>query len=158
MKLFKLLSLPLLLVTITQCASYKLEKNPPFQIISATSNVRAGGINGSPGGTKLTIRYTSDTQIKFDTLFFRDKKAMSSNIVSGNEKMVTAIFYSSPVNTDMQMHSNPNKEYGNSAPKTRKVTPFQLTENECVLSYIENNKTKYFKFSPVKKGKSVIMH
>lgn len=157
MKFFKLLSLPLLLVTLTKCASYKLENKAPFDVKSATSISRTGGRPGSPGGTEVKITYTSGKEIKFDSMFYHNKKAKTRTFTENKMNIVSAIFYSSSASNDIQMHNDASKEYGNSAPTKKGNTPFTLKENEVVISYIEGKKTKYFKIGDVKKGKSVIM-
>ncbi len=157
MKFFKLLSLPLLLVTLTKCASYKLENTAPFNVISATSYSRVGGMPGSPGSTQVKIVYTSEKEIQFDSAFYQNKKAKTSTFSNKNEKTVSAIFYNSTVKKDVQMHNDSSKEYGNTAPSKEETIPFTLKNNEVVISYIEGKKTKYFKIGNIKKGKPVIM-
>ncbi|CAL2080117.1 conserved exported hypothetical protein [Tenacibaculum sp. 190524A05c] len=157
MKFFKLLSLPLLLITLTKCASYKLENTAPFDVKSATSVSRTGGMPGSPGGTEIKIVYFSDKKIKFDSMFYNNKKAKTRTFTENKMNVVSAIFYSTSASNDTQMHNDASKEYGNSAPAKKEDTPFALKENEVVISYIEGKKTKYFKIGNVKTGKPVMM-
>lgn len=157
MKFFKIISLPILLITLTKCASYKLESTAPFNVVSATSYSRVGGMPGSPGGTEVKIVYTANTEITFDSIYYQNKKAKTRTFTENKGKVVSAIFYNSTTPKDIQMHSDASKEYGNSAPNDDKEIPFTLKDDELVISYIEGSKTKYFKTGPVKKGKSVIM-
>ena len=157
MKFLKIISLPILLITLTKCASYKLESTAPFNVVSTTSYSRVGGMPGSPGGTELKIVYTADTDITFDSIYYQNKKAKTRTFTENKEKVVSAIFYNSTTPKNIQMHSDATKEYGNSAPNDDKEVPFTLKDDELVISYIEGNKTKYFKAGPVKKGKSIIM-
>ena len=45
---------------------------------------------------------------------------------------------------DVQLSSNPEDEYKNSLPKS-KTFPFKLKDNECVVSYMSNETTKFLK-------------
>ena len=157
MKLLKLLSIPLILLILTKCASYKLENKTPFKIISAISNARVGGMPGSPGGTQVRIIYTAENKIQFDSIYFQGKKVKASNFDSGDQKIVSANIYHSTTKKDFEMNGDANKEYGNTPPAKKNTIPFKLNENELVISYIVNNKTKYYKVSPVKKGETVLM-
>ena len=40
---------------------------------------------------------------------------------------------------DIIMSGNPEDEYGNEAPQLPKKMPFKLNDNECGVSYKENN-------------------
>ncbi|CAM1344019.1 hypothetical protein [Tenacibaculum amylolyticum] len=158
MKFLKILSLPLLLITMTKCASYKLETNPPFKVVSATYAQFVGGRPESPGGTDIKVVYTADAKITFDRIFYKNQDAKIGYDEIGGQKSITAKFSSPSVkNKDMQMHNDPAKEYGNTPPSTDKKSPFQLKDNEIVISYIQGNKTKYYKVSNLKKGKQIIM-
>ena len=48
-------------------------------------------------------------------------------------------------NEDIIMSGEDSAEYGNELPANIKPFPFQLKENECVISYKEGNTIKYFK-------------
>ena len=157
MKFFKIISLPILLITLTKCASYKLESTAPFNVVSTTSYSRVGGMPGSPGGTELKLVYTAEKEIQFDSIFYQNKKAKTRTFTENKSQVVSAIFYNSTAPKDIQMHSDATKEYGNSAPNQNQEIPFTLKDDELVISYIEGTKTKYFKTGPVKKGKSIIM-
>lgn len=43
------------------------------------------------------------------------------------------------------MSNEPYAEYGNKVPKLPEKPSFKLKENECVVSYKEEDKIKYFK-------------
>ncbi len=47
------------------------------------------------------------------------------------------------------MSNEPNAEYGNPIPKIKEKLPFALKENDCVISYKESDKTKYFKIEKI---------
>lgn len=158
MKFLKILSLPLLLITLTKCASYKLEKNPPFKVVSATYSHFVGGRPESPGGTDVKVVYTADSKITFDRIFYKNQDAKVGYDEIGGQKSIIAKFSGvSAKNKDMQLHNDPAKEFGNNPLSADKKSPFQLKDNEIVISYMQGNKTKYYKINSLKKGKGIIM-
>ena len=57
---------------------------------------------------------------------------------------------------DMVMHADSKKEVGNAPPKLNEKIPFELQEDECVLSYLDGDKVKYFKLVGIKEKKPLI--
>ena len=53
------------------------------------------------------------------------------------------------------MNSNTAQEYGNTAPKIETNNPFNLGQNECVVSYKLNGKTRYYKLTNIVKKESI---
>ena len=47
------------------------------------------------------------------------------------------------------MSSDPKAEYGNKVPELPKKTPFNLEDNECVISYKQDHVLKYYKISNI---------
>jgi hypothetical protein len=43
------------------------------------------------------------------------------------------------------LHADPRHEFGNESPLKMKEIAFELSDNECIISYLENGKLKYFK-------------
>jgi len=50
---------------------------------------------------------------------------------------------------DIVLSSDPKAEYGNRIPEKPMKIPFELLHNECVISYIKNGKTMYYKLTNV---------
>jgi hypothetical protein len=63
-------------------------------------------------------------------------------------------YFISVETSDIIFDANPVKEMHNSVPTIKKI-PFQLKENEAVISYKIKGKIKYFKIASVKKEKSL---
>ena len=75
------------------------------------------------------------------------RKEMYHNCITRNET------------EDFQLQRSAQLEYGNSLPNDKKKkidNPFKLDGNEVVISYKENNKTKYFKYSNLTEGEQVL--
>ncbi|MDY0780441.1 hypothetical protein [Tenacibaculum sp. IB213877] len=150
----KILSVLVLAIGFIQCASTQFDKNPSFTITSATYTNWAGGVEGV-NGTNVIIGYTADENVNFDSIFFRGRKAKISYKGSDNQKYIMAQFNTSAIQNkrDLQLHSNGAKEYGNQPPNTQEKFPFELKNDEAVVSYLEGGKIKYFKIENLQKGK-----
>lgn len=158
MKIMKLFSLLVLTISFTQCASMQFEKTPPFTIKGASYVNITGGMPGN-NSTDVKIAFSSPKKVVFEKLYFMNKIIDVTIETKENSKYIIGRHYYSSGNTkyDLQLHDDPKKEYGNTTPKAEKKFPFELKENEAVLSYKEAGKTKYFKIENIKKGKDVIM-
>ena len=55
---------------------------------------------------------------------------------------------------DIIMSNEPYAEYANKVPELPEKIPFELKDDECVVSYLEKNKIKYFKIEGIVKKES----
>ncbi|TYP99790.1 hypothetical protein C7447_101395 [Tenacibaculum adriaticum] len=156
MKKMKLLGLILLALGLTKCASLQFEQTPPFIITKATYTNWVGGVKGV-SGTNVNISYTSEKEITFDSIYFRGKKTKVSFKELNGQKSVMGQFNTSKVRSkeNLQMHRDASMEYGNIVTIRKEYFPFELKDTEAVLSYIEGEKTKYFKVENLQKGKPI---
>ena len=123
-----------------------------FTITSAIYNNWAGGQPGNKGIT-VNIVYTSNYTIKFDSIYFSKRIAKLESNKNKEKKTISANFRSS-VKPDIILDKNTSKEINNAVPIHKKF-PFELKQNEAIISYIVKGKTKYFKVKSFKKGKPV---
>jgi len=148
-----ILALPLVLISFAQCASnksFKLQKTAPFAIKQAISQNYLGGRQGNKG-EKITI-VLSDSDIVLDSLFYKNRKLKLQRNTEGD--FTCKLSFST--GKHHTMHENPQEEYGNKAPVMDYKTPFKLTENEAVVSYLKNDITYYYKIGNLTKGKVII--
>ncbi len=64
--------------------------------------------------------------------------------------------FNDPVKPDMIMSGDAREEAGNQPPTLQPKIPFELSKNECVISYTEDGKKKYYKISQVKEKAALI--
>ena len=151
MKILKILSVFTIIFSLLQCGSINFEMSPPFEINSAAY---FSWVGGQPGisGMNLKISYTSDKNIQFDSIYFRKRivKLKASNLE--DQKMIVGHFNTSSPNREIVLQLDPMKEMKNEIPQIKKF-PFELNENEAIISYKVNDEIKYFKIKIVKKGK-----
>jgi hypothetical protein len=152
MNAMKILSILAIIFGFSQCGSLKLEENPPFTINSATYINWSGGQQGVKG-MNLKIEYSSTSKIDFQNVYFADNVAKLEDKSFKKSKIVVG-FFSSNEKRDIVLDSNTKKEMNNTLPDNSKI-PFELKENEAVITYKINDKIKYFKIDDVKKGKPV---
>ncbi len=152
MKEMKIIGCIILTIGFFQCASVHFEKTPPFSVKGATFNNYVGGLPGV-SGTWVRIYYEATTKIAFDSIFFKGRKTKIELQTIKNKTFASGHFNTSTVNSkeDLILHREGKKEYGNKAPE--KKLPFELKENEAVISYTENGETKYYKVKNIKEGK-----
>lgn len=146
----KLLSIFVIILSFTQCASNKLVQKPPFKVQKASYHSWVGG---QPGirGIVLKIQLENIGSSTFDSLYFRER--ITKVKVSESEEMTQVIGHfstSNIVKRDLILDSNPTKELNNTLPVIKKF-PFQLSENEAIISYKKGNKTHYFKIENIQK-------
>jgi hypothetical protein len=146
----KILSLLAIIFGFSQCGSAKFDMNPPFKIDSASYT---NWVGGQPGvrGTKVEIVLTEKLDIVFDSLFFNNKKTKLENREIDQATFLIGHFTTSK-NQDKILHLDSKKEIKNEAPEKIKF-PFELKNNEAVISYFINNKTHYYKLETLKEVK-----
>ena len=153
----KLLGVIFFALFFIQCATLKLEENPPFTIKGATYSNWVGGMPGS-GGTDITFYYETNSTVVFDSIYFKGRKTKVQLKKDRKGTNLFGKFYRrSKTNNNIELHKDTTKEYNNKPPKKEDKLPFELKENEAIISYKDAGKTKYYKVENIKKGKRIMM-
>ena len=150
--LTNLILFSVVLTCFTQCSSaQKLEKETPFKIGSIYFQNWVAGIEGGGYGINIfiSIEDFSQDKIELDSVYFRGK--VSKFETKRNNLGLFIGRFSTPFNQkrDLIMSNKPNAEYGNEAPQANFKILFDLKDDECVISFKEGNKTKYFRVENV---------
>jgi hypothetical protein len=154
MKNFKIIVSLFTTLLFLQCSSLKFVKKPPFKIEKASYNNWFGGQPGV-SGTKIEIKLKENSSIAFDSIFFRNKSTkIEINTTSKKTLLIGHFSTSKRKNRDLILDVNVSKEMKNALPDAKQI-PFELNENEAILSYKIENKINYFKIKNVEKEKSV---
>ena len=137
----KLLGIILISLSITQCAcTMTLEKQSPIEFTDIYYTNWVSGVKSGGFGTNLFIEVKGST-IKLDSVFYKGKSV----------KLETK-----PINRNKYIgrFRLEEKETLSDAVKNNKSAfPFQLKEDQCVVSYLVNGKTKYYKLNNIKERK-----
>lgn len=137
----------LIMGIILQCSSsknaseYNLEKTNPIQFEEPYFQSWIAGIQGGGSGINLYLP-SNDTTLKLDSVYFR---GMISKVKIINTGYISHFKTNLNQRDDIIMSDEENAEYGNQLPSKDERLPFQLKDNECVISYTEDDITKYFK-------------
>ncbi len=150
MKQFKGFILILFTILFSSCGgsksnneNVKITINPPFTISKTYSQKWVAGLKGGGSGTNLIIEFSSVSEgIDFNKIYFRGK------VIEATSKKQNQIvgYFKTEMNHDVIMDSEISKEAANTPPQK---LPFQLEENEAVISYTESGKIHYFKITNI---------
>lgn len=154
MKLFGILILAL---SLTQCASTKLDTNPPFVIKKASYKHITGGLPDN-STLNLMIEFTSTKTVDFKQVYFQNR-VITPVIEQKQGKNYIAARYKTSTERDrkdLNLNADPKKEFGNTTKNNVKI-PFELNEYDALITYKLGDKTRYYKIENVKKEKRVFM-
>jgi len=121
----------------------KLEDNPPFTISEATYQDWVAGVQGAGSGTNVTIMVASmEPGVNIKQLYFH-QDIVPVQAIAGKDNMYTASL-KTDLNQggDTEMNIDPKQEAKNTPPTK---IPFELGENEAVVSYEYQGETAYYK-------------
>ena len=131
----------IIITLFTGCAGNKdLQERAPANLQPAYAVV-------TEDGTELYIPVASiqTNLVSLDSVYYKGRKAALRKS-DEREGLYVAKFNKKG---DMIMSSNPADEYGNKAPILDKKMDFDLKDDEAVLIFIQNGKTKYYKISGI---------
>ncbi|WGD35735.1 hypothetical protein [Olleya sp. YS] len=138
MQFFKYLSVTILSsILFMQCSSTKqLQKEASFKTDQAYYQTWVAGVRGGGSGINIFIPVTSELKnLKLDSLYFRQHK-MALETKPNNPNLYIG-----------RILTKANQKEGFKETTTK--IPFDLKQNEAVLSYIENGDIKYFKIENI---------
>ncbi len=145
-------------LSITGCTSQKkLVAEPPVTMGTATCQAWAGGRAETGSGMllEIPIEETTVSESLFDKAYFRGKIAEVTVESTENGWVAKANFMNSNGmgKSDMVMDADPKNEVGNKPPQLAEKFPFELENDQCVLSFMQDGTTKYFKVTGIKEKK-----
>ncbi len=148
-----------MIFSLSGCSSQKkLVDNPPFELGQATCQSWKGGRAETGSGIKLEIPLLTENmeEMKMQQAYFRGMTA-DVTLNSNEGKWIAKANFMKPnlEKTDMIMDADPKEEVGNQAPIIEKF-PFELKADQCVISYMDGDKIKYFMIEGVKDKKPLI--
>ncbi|KJD34139.1 hypothetical protein PK35_05280 [Tamlana nanhaiensis] len=142
--------LMLITMSFSQCASINtLEKNPSVTLKQVYYETWVAGVKGGGSGVNLFLPIQSNTNKSvLDSVYFQGKGTKLELI---NQQLAVGRFKTEAnrPKQDIIMSNEPYAEYGQNRLTYTPKIPFELEENECVISYLENGTKKYFKVDDV---------
>lgn len=127
------------------------EENPPFTIQKAYFQKWAGGIESAGSGLDMYVIFENlSPQVKIKNVYFRNQiTELQKSIDNSNEYFANL---SKKPRLDVVMDKNPIQEAQNTP---NKEFPFDLKDNEAVLSYSLNGKIHYYKIPNLSEKESL---
>lgn len=137
----------------------KLVSTAPVELGTPTCQAWVGGRPEAGSGTLLTFSLEDenlDAQ-KLQQAYFRGK-VTDVKIENTAEGWVAKANFrnGNTEKPDITMDGDSTKEVGNQPPKIKEKFPFELAEDECVISFMDGDSVKYFKLSNIKELKQKI--
>lgn len=148
-KTVSIILLSFVMAGFSQCSSAKkLQEKAPVEIAEVYYKRWASGIKEGGAGVDIFIS-VKDTQVKLDSVYFRGRVALlETNKQEPNQYV--GRFVTTKEKFDIIMSADSTAEYGNKFPPKPQTIPFELGLHECVVSYKEGKKIKYFKIEGIK--------
>lgn len=140
----------LLSITFFGCCASKVkaQNEAPFKVLEATYTNWAGE---QPDMVVTTLKITiNNKEIQLDSVYFRNNSASLKRVDSIENSLFTGSFTTSKMPHDFILHADPKEEFGNKPPVTASKLPFEIKENEAVVSYFFKDKINYYKILEVK--------
>ena len=138
----------LLVLSFISCKSTKFDKNPPFKISNATYNYWTGGLPGA-SGIRIKVAYEASSEFTLKKIYFKNREGTIQTY-----KVKDKTFFVGSINTSKQLNNtvmdiDSKKEINNKLPS--KKIPFNLKDNEAVISYKNKGKQHFFKIENIQK-------
>jgi hypothetical protein len=141
----------IIVIGLSFCAPVeRSQTNFPQAIDSVYYRNGVGRQEQTKSGIHFYIKFKKplSAKISLQSIYFKDQEAVFQGFESNT---FTAHFYTSKRNSDLIMHKDSLKEYGNEAPLIKRRR-FVLKTNEAILEYKENGKRRLFKIAdPIEK-------
>ncbi len=141
-----------MLFGFSQCSSSKsLEKASPMEFGEVYCQEWAGGIQSAGTGINIFIDAgaISKNTVQLDSVYFRGKGTKLEIKDFDGKRTYVGRFNPKKTSSELVLSNDPKEEYGNKI-ELQKEAPFKLEDNECVISYLEGEITKYYKLTGVK--------
>jgi len=155
--LFYLVVFLLISTNATQCSSAKKGKDTKEMIIEKVSEIQTGQVyfekftaSQEAGESGINIYFPgliNKNNYVLKQVYFR---GMIGPILSGKASYFANLKQQSK---ELIMTNKENGEYGNTLPSNPKDFPFKLADNECVISYLDNDTIKYVKIDSITERK-----
>lgn len=140
-KLLLLFSSIFVLSLVIACGSNKeLQERAPAQFQDVYYTAGENGLD-----LYIPVAVIQDNRISLDSVYFR---GMKSPLVKDSEKpnLFTANFSTNGMKI---MSSDPAEENKNRIPQKSEKVPFEIEDDEAILVFSQNEKTKYYKLTGI---------
>ncbi len=142
-------------LAFTGCGSSQvLDEEAPVTFDAVHAEPWTAGPDKKYKGVNLLFPVKAGVYIVLDSVYYKDQKAPLERIQKDNYLVYKATLEVSDAPYDLVMHADPKEEFGNRPPPLKKV-PFELEDDEAVISYTRNGKVRYFKVSGIRPSPAI---
>ena len=146
-----------LALSLSNCSSQKkIVAQAPFEMGPATCEAWVGGRAETGSGMLLEIPVLNENvdELELQQAFFRGKIADVKMEKADTGWFAKANFKNQSMDKpDMVMHEDSKQEVGNQPPVAKQKFPFELENNQCVISFLDGDTVKYYKVENIKEKK-----
>ena len=139
------------LLIAENCNQKEIQTNLLQEIESVYIQNWVGGREETGGGTNLFIQFKKSLpkEIVFKKAYFKNQTA---NLVNRSNNLYVAYFTQKKQN--INLNSQPEKEYGNLPPETSKYSS-KLKENQAIIEYEISGKTNILTIKNIKEKEAI---
>ncbi|WP_300433643.1 hypothetical protein [Christiangramia sp.] len=131
-----------ILTVFASCGSNKdLQERAPAQFNEVYYTYTSEGIQ-----LNIPVAAIQDDRVSLKAVYFH---GMKSDLKKSEEKPNQYVANFRLGSEDMVMHEDPKKEYGNKPPQKPEKSPFTIEEDEAILVFSQNDKTRYYKLTGI---------
>jgi hypothetical protein len=160
MKLLKqtsfLIVMVILMASFSQCSTaQKLQRTAPTQFGNVYCQTWVAGVKGGGSGLNVFIP-VMDMSIQLDSVYFRGK-SVKLEVKKTNEGLLYIGRFKTQLNQpkDIIISRDANEEYKNQLPIIEEKIPFELNDDECVVTYKQGDKTQYYKITNIEQKRAM---
>ena len=113
------------------------------------------GIQGGGSGTNLFVSKSVLNNKKLISAYFRGKVTDFEVLKPSSNFYIARFKGEANLKRDLNMDNDVIKEYGNKTPLASLHFPFELLNDEAVISYLENDIMKYLKLTNISQKESI---
>jgi hypothetical protein len=113
------------------------------------------GIQGGGSGTNLFVSKSILNNKKLISAYFRGKVTDFEVLKPSSNFYIARFKGVANLKRDLNMDNDIIKEYGNKSPMTSLHFPFELLNDEAVISYLENDIIMYMKLTNISQKESI---
>src|SRR5690554_2944673 len=145
----KLLALGVMIFGFYACgSSQKLMEKLPFTHGEVRIEPWSVGESNTQKGVNIYLPVTNlnNSEVELDSVYYKGMVASLEPTKKDDYNVYIARFMESKP-SNIILHADSKKEFGNTPPKAQVVPPFEINDNEALLRYTRNGKARYFKLS-----------
>jgi len=149
-RISSLILMLVIMASFSQCSTaQKLQKKAPMELGNTYAQKWVAGVSGGGSGINVFVP-VKDNIVTLDSMFFRGQK-VKLEFIDANQSLYVGRFPTEfNQSKDIILSSDMKAESKNKLPKLKGHMPFEMNDDECIITYRNGEKTLYYKISNIK--------